>query len=398
MSNMKKGESATSNDKNFNAFIDFYNKHNVIPVSQNIADVARFIFRRNYLYTTLGTPLSYFRNRSIIEFGPGGGFNAIATSCHRPSLYVFVDASNESLKELHSKNRNGEFNAEAIEIINSNIFDYVDDRKYDYVIIEGTICGQLEPERMLKHVSKFVADGGTLILTTISATSVLSEICRKLLKIKIAATCPDFESQVLMGASIFQTHLANLGTSTRPINDWVIDVIFNDWQKGKYIFSLIDSIGTIGDGFDFYKSSPSFATDDRWYKKVTEASASPNDMIIAQYPNIAACLLDYRVSLNAIQKIDQDISELEYLSRMACGIHDVMLDENNYTKLGEFIDILEEIKKLLPHEFGETVLSIDDFIEKAPKVIDDHKKVEFTHFGKWWGRGQQYVSFLKRHY
>ena len=74
--------------KNFNAFIDFYNKHKIIPVSQNIEKLTEFVFSRNHLYSTLGTPLSYFKNRTVIEFGPGGGFNAVATSAYKPALYV----------------------------------------------------------------------------------------------------------------------------------------------------------------------------------------------------------------------------------------------------------------------------------------------------------------------
>ena len=61
-----KNESKDSSEiisKQFNAFIDFYNRHNVIPVSQDTKDLEEFIFRRNYLYTKLGVPLSFFKNR-----------------------------------------------------------------------------------------------------------------------------------------------------------------------------------------------------------------------------------------------------------------------------------------------------------------------------------------------
>ena len=383
-------------NEDFNAFIDFYNQHNVIPVSQNIEEIAEFSYRRNYLYTRLGSPLFYFKNRKVIEFGPGGGFNAIATSAYKPELYVFVDASKASLIKLHHHYENNKFNADKVEIINSNIYNYQDPRKYDYVIIEGTICGQSEPSRMLKKVSTFVKDGGTLITTTTSATSFLSEICRKLLKVKIEDFSPNFESQVSIGASIFKSHLENLGTSTRPINDWVIDVILNDWQKGNYIFTIIDAIESIGNEFDFYNSFPSFFTDDRWYKKVTNNNNPLNSIVINQYSNISAGLLDYRVSIDSIFKIKTNILELEKLSRFACDIHDNILFAKNYDRLSEFFRILLEINALLPVEFHPTKLAIQDFISSLPKFIDNPKNSEFSEFSKWWGRGQQYVSFIKR--
>ena len=58
------------------AFLDYYNKKEIIPTSQPI-DINHFR-RRNYLLSTLGINLSCLRQSKIIEFGPGGGFNAQA--------------------------------------------------------------------------------------------------------------------------------------------------------------------------------------------------------------------------------------------------------------------------------------------------------------------------------
>ena len=71
------------------AFVDYYNKHNVIPVRQNLDDFGYFLFRRDYLYRTLGIPLRQLSGRRVIEFGPGGGYNAVATSHYWPDRYVW---------------------------------------------------------------------------------------------------------------------------------------------------------------------------------------------------------------------------------------------------------------------------------------------------------------------
>jgi len=92
------------NTRASNAFIDYYNAQGIIPVRQDLSDTENFIFRRNYLYKTLGVSLRQLKGRSIIEFGPGGGYNAIATSHYNPEHYVFVDATKASLTEL---NKNG---------------------------------------------------------------------------------------------------------------------------------------------------------------------------------------------------------------------------------------------------------------------------------------------------
>jgi SAM-dependent methyltransferase len=376
-------------------FVDFYNKHNVIPVSQDLEDLDDFVFRRNFLYTRLGAPLRQFKNRRVIEFGPGGGYNAVATSLRGPELYVFVDAAQASLLELERKKSDRLLHAGNVEIINSNIFDYRDERKFDYVIIEGTLAGQAEPERMLRHVSGFASDGGMLITTTTSAASMLSEICRRLLRIRISEATDGFESRIRFASKVFDSHLKSLGTSTRPTEDWVIDVILHDWHRGKYVFSMLDAAAAIGDEFDFYQSLPCFLTDDRWYKKVSRSSPTANQLLKLQYPSLAACLIDHRISLRTAAKAADTLADIESLSKLACDAHDRIMNDNDYGHLDEFLRVMAEIRQALPLGFESTIIAIDDFMTSLPLFIDRPEKVQFDDFRSWWGRGQQYASFIR---
>jgi hypothetical protein len=386
----------SESSKGMKSFVDYYNIHNIIPVGQDLRDLDEFIFRRNYLYTRLGAPLRQFHNRRVIEFGPGGGFNAVATSINQPELYVFVDASRASLLELTEKKANGRFQARNIEIIESNIFDYSDERKFDYAIVEGAISGQAEPARMLRHVSSFVDQGGILITTTTSAASILSEICRRLLRVKISSENGSFEAKIGCASKLFDSHLRTLGASTRSTDDWVMDVIFHDWHHGKYVFTLIDSAEALRDEFDFYQSLPSFVTDDRWYKKVVRGSLGSNELLAQQYPALAGFLIDYRIPLSTVMKIRIELGLVESLSRLACEAHDEILESESYDNLDEFFRIILELKKLLPVEFALTTAAIDDFVASLPRFIDGSETVEFRDFKRWWGRGQQYASFIRK--
>ena len=82
------------------------------------------------MYKILGIPLASLKGRSVIEFAPPRGGNATAVLKFKPSSSVFVDASQESLKELHRKKDKGIFGDKKIEIIDKNIFDYSDKRKF----------------------------------------------------------------------------------------------------------------------------------------------------------------------------------------------------------------------------------------------------------------------------
>ena len=376
-------------------FVDYYNKHNVIPVSQNLLDLEGFILQRNFLYSNLGAPLRQFHNRSVIEFGPGGGFNAVATAIHQPELYVLVDAVQASLAEINSKKDSGKFRAKAVEVVDSDIFEYSDGRKFDYAIIEGVICGQDEPERMLRHVSGFVNESGMLITTTTSAASMLSEICRRLLRIRICEVVDGFAAQVKFSSKVFDSHLKSLGAITRPVEDWVIDVIFHDWHTGKYIFTLRDSADAIKHEFDFYRSLPSFLTDDRWHKKITRTSLTSTELLVQQYPMLAGCLLDHRISLSVAIPLRNQLTELEGLSVLACEVHDSMISSGSYENLDEFFRLLREIARSLPVEFAPTISAIKDFVASLPRFIDDPYHPVFDDFRSWWGRGQQYASFIR---
>jgi hypothetical protein len=376
-------------------FVDYYNANNVIPVGQDLTDLDSFVFRRNYLYTRLGVPLHQFKRRSVLEFGPGGGFNAVATSIHQPELYVFVDAVQASLSGLAEKNRTNQFRAKHIEIIESDIFDYRDERRFDYVICEGVIPCQIEPEKMLRQVSGFVNEGGILITTTMSAASILSEICRRLLRVEISKQAQDFESRVRFAARIFDSHLKVLGASTRSPDHWVIDNIFHDWHNAKYLFDLLESAEVLRGELDFYQSSPCFLTDDRWYKQVVRGSPRSSDLLAQQYPAMAASLIDYRLPLTTVMKIAGDLGFVEELSRLACRVHEHIIESNSYDELEEFFRIILELRRSLPAEFGPTAPAIDDFVKSLREFIDDPGKVAFHQFKNWWGRGQQYASFIR---
>ena len=86
-----------------NPFIDYYNKYNIIPTSQNLNDFKNFLIQRNQLYSNLGLPLTFIKNKDVIEFGPGGGWNATATSFFQPRSYTFVDGSIKSINEINNK-------------------------------------------------------------------------------------------------------------------------------------------------------------------------------------------------------------------------------------------------------------------------------------------------------
>ena len=73
-------------------YIDFYKKHNIAPVSQDISNLEKHFARREALYRSLGLLPAYFRGKALLEFGPGCGHNALFTKSLTPGKYILVDA------------------------------------------------------------------------------------------------------------------------------------------------------------------------------------------------------------------------------------------------------------------------------------------------------------------
>lgn len=351
-----------------------------------------FVFRRESLYKLLGIPIPSLRDRDILEFGPGGGYNATALVPASPRSIVFVDASMQSLQEIREKRERGLFGGVNVEIIESNIFDFQSNARFDLVIIEGTVPGQTKPREMLIHAASFVAKGGYLITTTTSASSLLSEACRKLARPLIVEKSHTFEDQVNVAEELFESHLKNLGTQTRPAKDWATDSIIHQWEKdARVVFSMLESVSVLKENFDFYGSSPRFLIDDRFYKKIGRLAKGPNDLLAEQYPMLGYALLDYRV--DAVQSLKEPINfELEDSCTDLFGLQTEIVKSGSYSSLPDFIDGLRGLSSRIPMVFGDTVDSINEFIEVFPRAVGKNTLPQFSEFAKWWGRGQQYIS------
>lgn len=84
-------------------YIDFYESHKIIPVNQDTTDFQKHIKRRNALYYQLGLIPGLINGKSVIEFGPGTGDNAMHTSSLSPARYVLVDGNSQSIKQGFSR-------------------------------------------------------------------------------------------------------------------------------------------------------------------------------------------------------------------------------------------------------------------------------------------------------
>jgi len=392
---LKQGTNVSRNKEG--AFINYYNEHNIIPVTQIID--AGHVSKRHYLYTTLGVPSCAISKWDILEFGPGGGYNAVATSTFGPNKYTLVDASSASIDVLNKSKKDGLFKGvKELEIVESTILNFKKKDIYDLVIIEGLVPGQCSPNEILKHAANYTKKGGILISTCISATSIFSETCRRLFRPYIKANAKDFNEQCKLGAKIFGPQLDALSKNHRPAIDWVQDNIMHPHSpEDKIVYTIEDTINLLNDDFIFYSSSPKFAQDDRFYKKVDPSNWGINDLAIDECKEYGTGMIDYRIPIKLARIVGaKQTKEIEKKCLEAWNMQLEIVNTLSYSKLSNFVEIALDIEASLPIEFNATKASIQEFCSEFALFVKGEADGKFEKFKNWWGRGQQYISMMRK--
>jgi SAM-dependent methyltransferase len=375
------------------AFIDFYNKEKILPVQQNTENPS-FFLARSFLYSRLGVTLSFLRGLDVLEFGPGGGFNAIATSTYKPSSYYFVEGSVLGVEQLKYFEKQGKIQADEIKIFESNFLDFKIDKKFDLVIAEACIPGQKDPDEYLLHISTFVKENGILVTTTTSKSSSLSEILRALYGFLIKDKFRNRDLYIDFLELKFSSHLSKLGTNTRSIKDWVLDNIINSYHKDGSIYTMGEVIKTLDD-FEFQSSVPTFLLDLQWYKNYKFEENKNNDFLEYELRRLETYLLDWRVAEKELLGLSGEkcASVNECINVVFDEVFHILNQVKSEISVHNLLISLHKLKSQLPSQFNVTIASLNDFIG----FLDDKDNLSyrFSAFESWWGRGQQYVSLRK---
>ena len=377
------------------AFLDYYGKHNIAPVSQDISNLEKHFERRNALYRHCGIPSSFIEGRSVLEVGPGAGHNAIFTNAMKPQKYLLVDGNPKSIQETTRLLNSYFSDLSNCKIIKCSFDNFISDEHFDIVLCEGVIPGQNDPIGFLSKVSKFVKPLGVLLITCIDHVSILAESLRKIAaRLIIGGEMFNEAEKLNKLRPFFLRSLRTLGGMSRPVDDWVYDNVLKP-HAGKSL-SIEAAIRCLESEFDAYYVSPHFCIDWRWYKDIYGSQQQYNELVIDSYRKNIHNLLDYRYVFDPVEPAI--IVNLECLSQ---AIFEISIRMQN----GE-IDkgIVSELKHLLndlyilTRKFSVgTTESIQQFINAIDKfLLDKPFPCELAIFEPWFGRGQQYISFIRK--
>ena len=368
-------------------FVGFYSAHGIIPTRQDISDLRRHVERRHSLYRHLGLPTGAFRNASVVEFGPGSGHNAVVTGLLKPRRYLLVDGNPPSLKSSHQllKHYCPSLNFESKL---SSILRFRSKEKFDIVLCEAVIPTQKNPPAFLRHIARFVSPGGVLVITCMDAISLLPEMLRRWLAWERVKDIPAFEDKVARLADFFRPDLAALpGMSRRP-EDWVIDQILHPWTGP--LFSIPQAVTALGARASVLGCSPHFLVDWRWYKNIVGSECTDNSFAVNAYYEQGLNLIDCRVTLASTPP-----EVVRQVERVAQSIYDGIFarerGQGRFSAL-QLLSRLNPLKRILREYSPLTWRSAQSFVDYLETGSKDDRRLR--EFRKWWGRGQQYMSFL----
>lgn len=375
-------------------FIDYYKKHNIIPVNQDLSSFEQHVRRRSALYKMLGIIPALVRDRTVLEFGPGSGDNALYTASLKPEKFVLVDGNPASVDSLKGKVSAGSIPESMAEVVEADILDYQDDRTFDLVLCEGLIPGQLDPGDFTRHIASFAGDGGCVVITTVSALSILAEVCRRMMKPFFARVSDQYEDIVNQATAAFQPHLATLPGMSRHPRDWVQDCILHPWE-GQMVFTVADAIDALAEQFDVYGSSPKMLTDWRWYKSINQCETGWNDIAKGQYADYQLSFLDYRLEPQTANAEQADA--VDALARRAYDLHVSLWRDDDCEGVGStFLPVVAEIAQLIQTSMPTTAESLFAYLRGMEQMVRGDVFPDMGSFSGLFGRGQTYLSFIRK--
>lgn len=372
-------------------YLDYYRKNAISPVKQDLSNLDLHLERRASLYRDLGILPPMVAGRSVIEFGPGSGHNAIYTSSLGPRRYVLVDGNPTGLAESQDTLRAYAPEPDACEFVYSLIDQYATDERFDLVLCEGTISDQIDTRSFARRVGSFTAVGGILVVTTMDAATALADFVRRLVAAHIVSRRKPAMEQLEVLRPLFADHLSTLDAVSRHVDDWILDSIpqpvFGD------MFSVGDAIDALrGEGLEIYHASPRFDTVWRWYKRQVGEARDLGGLVTDAYLRNVINLMDYRTDGKASH-------DAQFGARVVAEcdafLHAQRVAENETENYAEACERLRGIAAMVRPVSPLTADSLDEALILCSAAGRGSSLPQTPAFRSFWGHGQQYLSFVR---
>ena len=375
------------------AFVDFYTKEGISPVTQDIEDLEKHFRRRHALYRHVGIVPSLLFGRSVLEFGPGSGHNSIVTAAMHPARYILVDANSVGLERTRDLlGQLTDDGATDISVIESYIEDFETSERFDLVLCEGVLPTQEAPTELLSHIAQFVKPGGIILITCIDAASYLAEQLRRFAATLATHEESSTEEKLAVLVPLLGPHLDTIEGMGRSHEDWILDNLIQPFH-GRALMGLEEAIDALHPEFSVHGTSPNFLVDRRWYKRITGPASDFNAIANQVYLSELHNFIDARTAHSV--RDPQDNRALFAACNEAYQAIVSHSETHDSTASARVMQALKALRGEMASLDPLTVRSFDDFLAVAQRLETGERDVDWGDFASWFGQGQQYLSMVR---
>jgi len=375
--------------------LGFYTAHGISPVRQDIRDLQRHFQRREALYRHLGIVPRALHGRNVLEVGPGGGYNSLYTASLLPNRFLLVEGNPTGVAEIkHLFSQHDPAWSKPLEVVHSAIEDWKPEPIFDFVFCEGLLSGVPNPEQVLDKLAGATAPGGVLTITCVDHLSHFPETLRRALGQLAVNPADALQEKVRKILPMMESHLATLPGMSRRVDDWVIDNLIHPGSIIPLI-NFPEAIAVLGSRFDYYAASPHFTTDWRWYKSIVGDDWEFNARAIEQFWSLAHNMLDYRKVLPPRDPLaNQHLYDL-------CTQARAQLEGFERKREVVFLNRFRESLGMIVEDAASFSADVAEALGEAATLLkgdrpDTAAVARAAKFGGLFGRGQQYLSLIKR--
>lgn len=378
-------------------FLDYYIKNAISPVSQDISNMTTHLRRRNALYMQLGIVPNFLSGKSVLEFGPGSGYNSIHTLHLSPARYLLVDGNHVGLERTKAflyPQRDQQSTQTDIEFVHADFLHFQSEERFDVVLCEGFLPLQLDPCGMLRHLASFAKKGGIVVCTCIDPVSFLPDLLRRVIGQALVPSDIPINDQVEKLVPLFAPHFATLPNMSRPVDDWILDNMLHPYF-GK-LMSMHDAVEALEATFDVYGCSPNILNDWRWYKDIIDIHSGSNELFKKIYTRNIHNLLDHSIVFPE-RDDHENVSLYAYAEQFVkhCFAFYENRDKTLLYAMSESVRLMADNLITLGDSATLTRGKMCCGASALEQVAQAQCPPSFGSFISLFGRAQQYLSFIR---
>lgn len=304
-----------------------------------------------------------------------------------------VEANARGREDMHRLFEEYNIKKDSYDIFSCKIEDYVTEKKYDIIIAEGFLPNVPNQNEIIEKCKSLLNKDGIIVITCGDNVGYFLESIKRLEGVILTQNIEKYEDKVDYLTSVFAPQLLKLNGMSRFPRDWVQDSLLNPAGINGLEFSMGDALDAFGEEYDLMGASPNMFNDYSWYKdvKFNSNEVYKNQFATKRLTLVMANMKEIVLSLKQVDELVELLSEI----KLSAADYERDLNEQYLN------NILEKINRvqMLIGEFDDEFKSVFGEIRQILIFATEGKNIDienFPHFCAAFGRGMQYVSFMKK--